>query len=79
MVGLKFISWIKSYQRNPLPSEKVEIRVCNLPFISELVPSVPKQQPNAKLKQKLKLCLIMNYMIQKEKHQEMNFVIQKKG
>jgi hypothetical protein len=57
----------------------VEIKVCNLPFISELLPSVPKQQPNAKLKQKLKLRRpIMNYMIQKEGHQEVSFVIQKK-
>lgn len=56
----------------------MEIRVCNLPFISKLLPSVPKQQPDAKLKQKLKLHPTMNYMIQKEEHQEMNFVIQKK-
>jgi hypothetical protein len=47
----------------------MEIRVCNLPFIFELLPSVPKQQPDAKLKQKLKLRhIIMKYMIQKERH-----------
>jgi hypothetical protein len=80
MARLKFISWIKSNQKNPLPNEKVGIRVCNLSFISKLLCSVPKQQLDAKFKQKLKLHRpIMNHMIQKEGHQKMSFVIQKKG
>jgi hypothetical protein len=79
MARLKFISWIKSNQKNSLPSEKVGIRVCNLFFISKLLPSIPKQQLHAKLKQKLKLHHpIMNHMIQKEGHQEVSFVIKKK-
>ncbi len=58
---------------------QVKIRVCNLPFISKLLPNIPKQQFDAKLKHKLKLRYpIMNYVIQKEGHQKVSFVIQKK-
>jgi len=48
--------------------------------MSELLPNVPKQQLDAKLKQKLKLHhLIMNYMIQKEGHKEVNLWFKRKG